>query len=349
MTAYDVTIHESIDDVPEGQWNNLVRQSDLGSLFHRTEWCRVVERTLDQTPRHVVATTDGNPVALLPNFRTDLYLPGLNDVAAYVPLSEVVSTSPGYGGPIVASDESTCVDLLLDAVADLDGWNLLHLVRTNDLGFARYGKAFAKHGYESVGVNCRFRIDLRREWEAIRDDMHKERRRALRTMDDHDVEVRRESLDDDLATTYDAYCRNLERAGGTPYPRAFFKELAAQLGDAVTVFVAEVDGREVGRYVHLADDDQDTLHHFFAAIADESDFEYHPSELLHASAIQWGQAQGFHYYDLGGTGADFTDGSFRAKERYGGELVPTVQWQTGLSAAWPAYRLARQAYRRRKY
>lgn len=349
MTDYDVTIHDSIDEIQDNQWNNLVRQSDLGTMFHRAEWCRVVERTLDHQPRHVVVSTDGNPVAILPNFRRSLYVPGWNHVADRVPLLELVSIFPGYGGPVVSSDESTGIDLLLDAVGDVDGLNLMHTVRTNDLGFTRYGKAFAKHGYEPIGVNCRFRIDLARDWEAIRDDMHKERRRALRTMTDHDVTIRDESLEEDLDTTYDAYYENIERAGGTPYPRAFFEELHAELGDDVTVFVANVDGQDVGRYIYFHDHDQNSLHHFFAAIGEEAYYEYHPSELLHAHAIQWGQEEGFRWYDFGGTGADFTDGGFRHKERYGGELVPTVQWQTGLSLAWPAYKAARQVYRWRNY
>lgn len=349
MTEYHVTIHDSIDKVDENQWNNLVRQSDLGSLFHRAEWCRVVERTLDQIPRHVVVSTDGNPVAILPNFLTSLYVPGWRDLVDRLPLSEVVSSRPGFGGPIIASDESRCLELLLDAVEDIGGQNLMHTIRTIDLGFARYGKAFAKRGYKQLSVNCHFRIELNREWESIRDGMDKERRRALRSMDDHDVEIRRERLDADLDRTYDAYQKNINRAGGSPFPRRFFEVLHEELGEAVTVAIVTVDGQDVGRFIYLHDDEQDTLHHYFAAIGDEDYFEYHPSELLTADGIQWAQEQGYRYYDFGATGADFADGGFQYKERYNGELVPTIQWQTGLSVAWPAYELARNLYQKHHY
>ena len=349
MTDYDVSIHSSIDELNENQWNNLVRQSDLGSLFHRAEWFRVVERTLDCVPRHIVVSTDGNPVAILPNFRTALYVPEWTDFTDQFPLTEVVSSRPGYGGPIISSDEGRCLELLLEEVDDIGGLNVMHTVRTNNLGFARYGKAFAKHGYKPLGVNCRFRIDLDREWESIRDDMDKERRRALRTMRDHDVQIRRERLDEDLDTTYDAYRKNIERADGSAFPRAFFEELHDQLGDAVTVEIVTVDGQDVGRFIYLHDDEQDTLHHYFAAIGDEDYFEYHPSELLTAAGIKWGKEQGYRYYDLGGTGADFSNSGFRYKERYGATLVPTIQWQTGLSLAWPAYKIARSLYRKSHY
>lgn len=349
MTDYTVTVHDSIDDIDENQWNNLVRQSDLGSLFHRAEWCRVVERTLDHTARHVVVSTDGNPVAILPNFLSTLHIPGWDHLVNRIPLSEIVSSRPGFGGPIISSDESRCFDLLIEAVEDIGGPTLMHTVRTNDLGFSRYGKAFAKRGYTPLCLNCRFRVDLNREWESIRDEMDKERRRALRKMDDHDVEIRREGLDEDLDTTYEAYRKNIDRAGGSPFPRRFFEALHEQLGEAVTVSIVTVDGQDVGRFIYLHDDDQDTLHHYFAAVGDEDYFEYHPSELLTADGIRWGQEQGYRYFDFGATGADFADGSFQYKECYNGELVPTIQWQTGLSVAWPAYKLARILYRKYHY
>lgn len=349
MAEYDVTIHDSIEQIDENQWNNLVTQSDVGSIFHRSEWLRLVEDTLDRTARHLVVAKDENPVALLPNFRTDIYVPGYEDVARRLPLAELVSAQPGYGGPIVGSNEATYLDLLLETVPDVDGWNLFHTIRTNDLEFTRYGKTMAKHDYSPVAVNCRFRIDLLQDWETIRDRMHKERRRVLRKLEDRDTEVVHQSLDDEFDTTYEMYENNLDRVDGMIYPRAFFERLATDLDDRITVCVAFVDDEEVGRYIYLHDDEQDTLHHYFAAVGDDSNFEHHPSELLHAHAIQWAKDAGYRYYDFGGTGAHFSDGGFRHKERYGGELVPTLQWQRGLSTLWPAFTFARRQYQKRFY
>lgn len=352
MAERSVHVYDSIDEVDANQWNNLVRQAELGSVFHRAEWLRLVETTLGHQPRHVVVEKGNNPVAAFPNFREPIHVPGWHDLATSIPAQELNSTSPGYGGPVITGDESACLELLFDGIEDAgDVQTLYHRVRTNNLNYTRYGKEFAKRGYRSLAVNCRFRISLSRSWEEIRADMDADHRRRLRAMDDRDVEVRDEPIDaSTLEATYDAYLRNIERAGGVPYPYAFFEGLFDLLSDRVKVFTAVVDGREVGRYLYLLDDERAALHYYFAAIGDEEFFEDNPSQLLHAHAIQWGQENGYQYYDFGGTGADFKDGVFRHKEGYGGEVVPTVQWQKGLSrVGWPVFKAARSLYRKRAY
>lgn len=352
MTEFTVSIFDSIEDVHPNQWNNLVAQSELGSLFHRHEWLRLVETTLECEPRHVVVEKGTNPVAVFPNFYDSIHVPGWHDVATSIPVRELVSVAPGYGGPVIAGDEDDCLELVFDALDDLRGLRTLyHRVRTNDLEYVRYGKTFAKHGYRPLSVNCRFRIHLARSWEEILAEMDADHRRRLRSMRDRDVEYRDEPITaSTLERTYEAYVHNIERAGGIPFPFAFFEGLADLLCDRVKVFTVVVDGREVGRYLYLLDEEQSTMHYYFAAIGDEDYFADNPSQLLHAHAIQWGQDEGYRYYDFGGTGADYSDGVFKHKEGYGGEAVPTVQWEKGFSRlGWPAFRAARTFYQMKNY
>lgn len=352
MTELSVAVHDSIESVHPNQWNNVVAQSELGSVFHRHEWLRLVESTLDAEPRHVVVSKGGNPVAVFPNVRRPIHVPGWNGLSTSLPVRELVSVRPGYGGPVVVGDERACLERLFDGLDGLAGPStLLHRVRTNDLGYVRYGKAFEGRGYRPINVNCRFRIDLSRSWEDIRAGMDADHRRRLRNAADRDVEIRDEPITPEtIDATYEAYLGNIERAGGVPFPRAFFRGLVELLADRVKVFTAVVDGREVGRYLYLLDEEQSTLHYYFAAIAESSHYEANPSQLLHAHAIRWAQERGYRYYDFGGTGADYEDGVFAHKEGYGGEAVPTVQWERGVSrVGWPMFRAARAVYRKRAY
>lgn len=352
MTTREVHVVESIDEVSRGQWNNVVTQSDLGTLFHRHEWLSLLEDALDATARHAVVEKGGNPVALFPNVYWKIHVPGWEELARKLPVRELVSVAPGYGGPVVTGDEDACLELMFDALSDLRGARtLLHRVRMNDPEYSRYGKTFAKYGYEPVGVNCHHRISLSRDWDDIVADMDRSRRRALRRLDERDTEVRTEPLEEEvLRETHADYVANVERAGGEPYGYAFFEVLADYLGDRVRVVTAVVDGREVGRYLYLLDEEQSSVHYYFAAIGDESYFEDHPSELLHTETMRWAKEQGYRYYDFGGTGADFRDGVFRHKDGYGGEAIPTCQWQSGFSRlGWPAFKAARMVYRSRAY
>ena len=94
MTDLTVTRQESIADRHENQWNTLVSQSDLGSVFHRSGWLRAVERGLDRRVAHLVGRKGSNPVAIFPNFRVSIDLPDPSTQADHVPTDALV-TRPG--------------------------------------------------------------------------------------------------------------------------------------------------------------------------------------------------------------------------------------------------------------
>ncbi|KAB1189930.1 GNAT family N-acetyltransferase [Haloferax sp. MBLA0076] len=372
MSTLDVHVYSSIDAVSEGQWNNVVTQSDQGSVFHRHEWLRAVEDTLPYTPRHVVVTKSGNPIAVFPNFVTDIDLPtgaALVENLGFVPnfLSEAASTSrlfeeqplkrlisatPGYGGPVVTTDETESLDLMFDTLARVNGRNILfHTIKAKDPSYMRYGKYLAKHGYEPKLTDCRFELHLTDEWEDIERRMDKERRKSLRKAHENDVSVHEAELTAaEITATHEAYIENMERVRGHTYPLSFFETVASALPERMKIFVAEANGDEIGRYVHFLDDEQETMIYYFSAIGDVSNFDYYPAELLHEHAIKWGKENGYRYYDFGSTGSTYTDGIFKAKEKYGGRPVPTLQWDKGQSPGlWHLYKFARTAYRKTAY
>lgn len=352
----EATVHASIGEVNRNQWNNLIDQSDHGTVFHRYEWLAIVERELDREPVHVVVSKKGNPVAVLPNF-VDEIDPGefagvLDSVLERVPLRRLVSTEPGYGGPVVTTDTEACLDLLFDGLDDRrDGRTVFQTIKTYDTGTLRYAKYLAKKGFSPELLSCRFVVDLETDWDRIERGMHKTRRHALRSGLDNDVEVTRRSLADvDVDETYEAYRKNMRRVGGDRFPRSLFRALADEMPERSMAFTASVDGEVVGRFVHLLNEEQSSLVYYASAIDDESNFEYNPSELLHAEAMRCGMDNDCRTYDFGATGADFTDGLFRYKEKFGGELVPVVNWRRGTSTVlWAGYRAGERLYQRYAY
>ncbi|MFC7141048.1 GNAT family N-acetyltransferase [Halosimplex aquaticum] len=386
MTELTVTSHETIDAVDENQWDTLVRQSDLGSVFHRHGWLRAVERGLDRRPEHFVVRKGSNPVALLPNFRAPVDLPDPSallerfdsptlvdrlptgalgavstvagapadasaDALDSLPVERLCSTAPGFGGPVVLTDEAECLDMLFDALDDaISEYTLCHVVKAKEPAFMRYGKFLAGRGYAPTLLDCRFVLDVDRPFEEVLDGMDKERRKAVRDAREREYEVTERPLAETLDETYDRYLRDMERAGGDPYPRSFFAALAADFPERTRVFSAEVDGVAAGQYVYLLDDEQSAVHYFFSAIGDESNYEYNPTELLHSHVAEWAREHGYDAYDFGSTGSTFRDGTFKYKEKYGARVVPTLRWERGGSPVlWNAYRVARRGYQRYAY
>jgi len=365
------TFHESITTVNRNQWNNLVEQSDLGCVFHRYEWLLAVEAGLGYTPAHVVVRKDGNPIGLFPNFVTELDIPyehllsllpteqlptglssNLEELSFQnVPLKQLVSTSPGFGGPVIGSNESGCLEHMFQQISENCGRPVIsHGIKAKELGYMRYGKTLAKRGYSPTLLDCRFELNLDYDFDELVARMDSGRRKALRDARNSGYEVSELDFGNVVSSTYDRYITDMERVSGSTHSRVFFEELADRFADRLNVFSVEVDGTEAGRYVHVLDTEQSTLHYFYSAIGDESNYEYNPSELLHAYAIEWGQENGYRYYDFGSSGSSFFDGTFRYKQRYGARVIPTLRWTKGYAPLlWTGYKLGRRAYQQLAY
>lgn len=349
MGEKSATIIETIDDVHPNQWNNLVEQSDLGTIFHRHEWIKAVEVGFGSEPRHVVVEKDGNPLAVFPNFYDSIETPVAEPVVEMAPVRELNSVTPGFGGPITGSDEDENLELMFDALDELyDVQTVYHWIRTNKLGYIRYGQMLTDRGFVPITTDCHFRLDITQPWEDIRDGMDKDHRRRLRNMNDYDIEYRDEPINTrTIEEFYANHSRNLERIGTEPYDFSFYEALTELIPDRMKIVTVVVDGEDRGQYLYLLDEEQSTVRYYLAGIDDEDHYEYNPSQLLHSHTIQWAQDQGYQYLDFGSTRANHTDGVFRHKEGYGGELVPSLHWRKGVSpVGWPAFVVAQKLIRR---
>lgn len=347
MTELTVTVHRSVQELNERRWNTTVEQSRLGSCFQRTEWLAVIEAGLELEPRHVTVERDGNLVGVCPNFVSELRLPEAARIPGREYIREVASTKPGFGGPVIASDERDTLEAITDAVGEVAGPGVVsHYLRTGETGYLRYAQALDVLGYAPYVLNCRFVIDLSKGKDQIVADMDKDRRYNIRKAKENDPEVREASLDPGtMGTFYERYEQVMDRVGGQTYPRSFFDALLEHFRDRVLLLVADVDGSTVGWHLYLRDEERSALHHLFSVVLEEH-FRYYPSAIIHDRALDRALDAGHDTYDFGETGAHFDDGLFKYKEQYGGRLVPTITWERGLSLLWPIYARGRGAYRR---
>ena len=316
--SLEVTRLDSIESANRNQWNNVVEQSSLGCVYHRYGWLRAVEAGTRLEPKHLVVSKSNNPIAVFPNFVTE-----------FGPVRRLTSIEPGYGGPVVMTDEETALELLFDSVSDLcNGRTLFNALRTYDQRFVRYHRLLTERGYSSTILSCRFTLDLTLGWEPLFEGMHSERRRGIRRGHESEFEIVDEEITNEmLSTFYDDYVTVMNRVGMETLPRSFFHELR-QFRDRLKLFALEVDGERHGMYIYLLDDEQETLQHLFTAVT-RDDFEYHAPELLHEHAIKWGIDEGYETYELRGALPDFRNGVYRFKEYFGAEVHPILVWERG--------------------
>ncbi|QCS41942.1 GNAT family N-acetyltransferase [Natrinema versiforme] len=336
--SLDVRKHSSIKPVNRNQWNQVVTQSDQGSVFHRYEWLRAIEDGTSLEPRHLHVSKKGNPIAILPNF--------VHRVGS-TPIRRLVSVSPGSGGPVAMTDEEAAVERLVEGVSHLcSGLVAFNQLRMTYPESVRYHDFLKERGYRLTVRRCRFTLDLTRQWDRLSSEMHSSRRRAIEQGHDQEYEIVDEVLSETtLSEFYDNFSSVMDRVEGDGLPRSFFRALG-EFPERVTVFSLRVDGDRRGMIMVLLDDDRSTLHYQFSGIT-EDHFEYNASELLHEHAIKWGIEHGYETYDFRGTDPDFRDGLFRFKERFGGKAKPMLWWERGHpTPALPALNAGRTIYRR---
>ncbi|QSG11351.1 Peptidoglycan interpeptide bridge formation enzyme, contains acetyltransferase domain of GNAT superfamily [Halapricum desulfuricans] len=343
-SSLTLDVHASVRTLPSG-WDTVVSNSPLGSVFARTEWLRAIERGTDLTPRHVVVLRDGTPIGLCPNFVSEIALP--IPVPSAVAPRELVSIEPGFGGPILTGEYGATLDRLLEGVrtAATGGvWG--HRIRTLSPAAVQYADLLDARGYVPSVLTCQLLVDLTRPIDAVFDAWSKERRRTARKARDAGMTVAQvEPSATEREAFYDAYAAMIDRVDGVRYPPAFFEALHETMGERIVLFRADIDDDPVGWHFYVRDEERGSLHHFFSGLREEH-FGHHPSSRLHEAAMEWASDAGFGTYNFGESNAAVTDGGFRYKSQYGGDVLPVVTWERGIARGrWAVYRAARRLYR----
>lgn len=331
--GYDVV--ETVEAVEKAQWNEIVERSTRGSVFHRYEWLDALENGLGYEPAHLVVTKDGNTIGVFPNFVIDL---------PKVPFKQLSSLDPGFGGPLLPTDRKKSLSLVLNAVPTLcTGRTVVHQLRTRDLSYLKYNNALQSRGYRPHLREGRFLLDLTDDYDDIRSDMSKGRRKGITRGRDHDHEIVEEAVTRaNLERFHHVYEQHMNEVGGEVYPMAFFEKLT-DMKSRVLLLTIRIDGEYAGGFLELLDDEQSVIHGFLAAVPDEY-LDDHASELLYDYVFRWGIEHGYETYDFGGSETHFENGVLRYKAGFGGQFVPTLIWERGCSPLWKPLKLGRSFY-----
>jgi predicted N-acyltransferase len=349
MPEYDLHVHTGIEDLNERQWNAVVTQTDHGSLFQRTEWLRAVENGIGLDPHHIVVERNGNPTGILPNFTTPIDAPvETPDALSRFEPRQLISTRPGFGGPLIISQKRATLDLIFEYLGeDCRGDFLSHNMRVLDTKYLQYAQYLERIGYRSSSMTCRIVVNLYRGWDDIQSNMEKSKRYDLKKSRELDRKVVDEDINkSNIDKFYNKYKKTMGRVDGVLYSKRFFDIIASCMSNKIKIFTAIVDEEPVGTLLCLLDENQASVHAFFSGV-DEDHFDKYPNEILHEHAIKWALERDYMTYDFGESGANFANGSYKFKRRFGGEVLPVLSWERGHSPVqWNLFKLGRYFYRR---
>lgn len=212
------------------EWTAFVSDHSAGTVFHTQGWTRTVENVFGYAPHHLLfrGLDTGRTVGVFPCFE----VPTVLGRTMTNPFCE-------YGFPLVDSDAAFAgvVERLTEIVGRFDA--IVIKARPGGIHPDYHSAGF---GGVPTGTSLRLRLD--RPFDDVRSSVFdKDVRRCLRIGERAGVEV---APVDDVDTYYPLYLDTMRRLGSPPFPRRFFRELSAQLGDSLTLLVARVDGEPAG-------------------------------------------------------------------------------------------------------
>lgn len=266
-------------------WNAGIARLSGGTVFHRTEWARLLHETYGYTPAYFVTGDPARPSSVLPAMDIRSWLTGRRGVS--LPFTDECAP---LLGPEVESHA------FLEAVLETgcrSGWKHLEL---------RGGQETWRQlpGHQSSTSFWNHRLALNRSEEELMAGCDKAHRGAIKKAQSNGLEVERSCRPEAMRDFYQLFCLTRRRHGVPPPPWTFFAGLqsgllAAGLG---TIILARVQGRAVAGAVFLYSGT--TVHYKYGA-SDDTQQHLRGNNLVMWSAIRHHAGAGFSTLDFGRT------------------------------------------------
>jgi len=276
------------DDAQERQnWDEFVRSSPDGTIFHLLAWRQIVEQVFRHTPHYLGATRHGEIRAVLPLFEIWGLLAG--HILMSVPYG-------AYGGLCGSDPEARA--LLLNKAKELAAQLKVRYVELRHLHEAAPGLPTTSFFDTLVKP-----IDPSPE--ANMANLSRRRRAMIRQGIRQSLEARRGW--EPLAEFYEIYARNRRRLGAPPFSRRLFEAVRDCLGPEAQLLTIWHEGRMAAGVISFLYHDR-VMPYYGAALPEA--FPLAVNDFMYWELLRWSCLSGFRIFDFGqshagGGGYDF--------------------------------------------
>jgi hypothetical protein len=275
---------------PVALWEDILKNCEHATFFHSPAWVKVLEETYPHYKNATLAFTfsSGNR-ALFP-------LVAEHSKGKVLKKEKHKSMALGvYGGVLadkkLAPDESEALfDYLISAdISDLK-------IVDNPLDPYEFPKSFtAKPLFTHI-------VSLNTDFEQLKKQFSRGQKSNIKQAQKKGAEIRRASSVEDYENYYHIYQETIKRWGdhaGTTYPWEFFLNLFETRDPAITLWLAEKQGKIIAGVIALYCNSTIIYWHGCSL---KDYFDHYPNNLLHTEIIKDGCARGYKVYDLSPSG-----------------------------------------------
>jgi len=295
MSGTDKTV-TVVNPLEHLQWNQLIQDSGQGSIFHTSNWARVLAETYDYHPAYVMLTKQGDFCGCLPIMEVKSILTGKRGVC--------LSFSDCCGAVAHSRDD---FNLLLESVLALgkmSGWRYIEFRGEPYLTQQASSEEYVYHDLEILPDIAKMQSRLRKGTSS-----------SIRKAEREGVKITVSKSLEDVREFYRLHCLTRRRHGMPPQPASFFDRLhqyliCEDLGFAV---LAHHQQRVVAGLICLHFGDQAVWKY---GASDDAYKQLGANNLVLWETIKICAARGFKTMSLGRTDRD-NDGLISFKNGWG--------------------------------
>lgn len=215
--ALNVTTADLADATACARIDGFVADHDYGTIFHRPQWSRAVERGCRQRAHYLIAERGGALVGCLP----------LTEIRSTLFGNALVSAGFGTGGGVIAMDDTAAERLAESAWA---------LAGTLGCGALELRGGDVPAGFETqTGVYANFDRDLPGETEALLASLPRRQRTEVRRALESDLTTSAGSDTAHRAAHFRVYAESVRNLGTPVFPRALFAAMLDEFGEEADI------------------------------------------------------------------------------------------------------------------
>lgn len=293
-----------LDERERTTWDEIVRASPYGTIFHTFEWMDILERQYKVQKIPLGIFENGDLIGVFPAF---LQRKGLIKILVS-PLHEAATP---YGGPVVESDK------LKDVIHAFDTYS-----KCADYYDVTFPPKYVLSG--NIQDNFEFNerhtyiLNLDQPVDLIWTNLNKKCRNAIRKAEKSDVTIVEGDSKKDLEYFWKMTDITFQKWGtespiSIDYTNAVF-DILFPMGQFKLIF-AERDGKHIGGAIFLCFADR--IYYWQGASYPEY-YQYAPNNLIQWHIIRWAVRNGFKTYDM--LGANIPSIA-KFKSSFGGNLI----------------------------
>lgn len=289
-------------------WNQAVKSSPDGVIYHTYEWLYVIEKSYGLEPKHLIVEENGTTNGIMPLFLLRSLIWGNKLVST--PFCE-------YGGPCFLTQDNSITAELLSAIEDIAAKSKARYLEIR-APVLEFQNTLEQYHFAQPFNYSSFLIDLTKPPETIWKDFAGRVRTAIRKAQKSNIRLITAGRIDQLKQFYSLYLINMKQLGSPPHSYSFFENMWKTFfnKNQLKLMLADYNGKLISSILALS---YKNKIHWWGSTSLPQYRDLNANSLLIWDLLETGKAEGYKWFDMGRT--DPGSNVYVFKKAWGGEEV----------------------------